>query len=85
MKKENKTLKDLKKKEIPFKWKTEGMTRFYNGISTWIEEEELKAEAIKWVKEDKYFLSKSKNDLNNGNIILERWMKRLNTTEEDLI
>ncbi len=45
---------------------------------------ELKAETIKWVKEDKYFLSKSKNDLNNGNIILERWMKRLNTTEEDL-
>ncbi len=66
-----KTLKDFTKEVIGIEDKL-------------ISSNKLKAEAIKWVKEDKYFLSKSKNDSNNGDIILGRWMKRLNITEDNL-
>ena len=43
---------------------------------------ELKAEAVKWVKEDINYCGK----INNGeaNVLIKRWMKRLNLTEEDL-
>jgi len=42
---------------------------------------ELKAEAIKWIKEDiKIFESDGGSDW----LQIERWMKRLNITEEDL-
>jgi hypothetical protein len=42
-------------------------------------EEELKAEAIKWIKED-YSLVVNKET----HIMLERWKNRFNLTEEDL-
>jgi len=45
----------------------------------------LKAEAIKWVKEDldcKQFYGMS--GLEAQDIFLDRWMKRLDITEEDL-
>ena len=55
---------------------------------TSVDREKLKAEAIKWVKEDLERL-KLRNDF--GNFIWERpidfiseWMKRLNITEDDL-
>jgi len=43
---------------------------------------DLKAEAVKWVKEDINYCGK----INNGeaNVLIKRWMKRLNLTEEDL-
>ena len=39
---------------------------------------ELKQEAIKWVKEDLELCS------THGFVVLERWMKRFNITEEEL-
>jgi len=46
-----------------------------------IHELDLKAEAVKWIKEDiKLF---EEEELGEWNLI-ERWMKRLNITEEDL-
>ena len=47
-----------------------------------ISEKELKAEFIKWAKEDK--LSMEKGTLMDEGELFSRWMKRLNITEEDL-
>ncbi len=45
----------------------------------------LKAEAIKWVKEDKEVETRlHTDDINTWDISLRRWMRRLNITEEDL-
>ncbi len=46
---------------------------------------ELKAEAIKWVKEDKEITKRLHvDDVATWGISIRRWMKRLNITEEDL-
>jgi len=62
---ELKTLKD-------FEWIIENREshKLYN---------EIKQEAIKWVKEDKMVIKSLREDF-----LLSRWMKRLNITEEDL-
>ena len=65
-----KTLKDLEFKSI-----TTG--------GTFVNSEELKQEAINWVKEDIRDLSLTKGEIFPSEII-ERWIKRLNLTEEDL-
>ena len=45
----------------------------------------IKAEAIKWVKEDREaYCRLHEDDMNTWMILLNRWMKRLNITEEDL-
>ena len=62
-----KTLKDIEKEYCLFK---DAKTKW--GI-------ELKAEAIKWIKED-YSLVRNKET----HIMLERWKNRFNLTEEDL-
>lgn len=46
---------------------------------TFISENDLKAEAIKWIKED-YSLVRNKET----HIMLERWKNRFNLTDEDL-
>ena len=47
--------------------------------------EQLKQESIKWVKEDKEAIGRlHPEDVGTWIISLERWMKRLNITEEDL-
>ena len=66
-----KTLKDLKRKAI-------GIEKEFFPIF----EEKLKAEAIKWVKDDKRRIKLGNINLQ---ILLTRWMVRLNLTGEDLI
>jgi len=63
-----KTLKDLKQG---------GKDEFHNQIIEFVNCYELKAEAVKWVKESK----KKFGDTSQCDF----WMKRLNITEEDLI
>ena len=61
---ELKTLKELRTKEFPM---GEGQEQF------------IRAEAVKWIKEDI-------EDSNKGSPhwIIQRWMERLNITEENL-
>ena len=57
---------------------------FYN-IKYSAQARELRAEAVKWVKEDKVRISKmTKNYQTPSRIILRKWMHRFNLTEEDL-
>ena len=45
----------------------------------------IKAEAIKWVKEDREaYCRLHTDDMGTWKILLDRWMKRLNITEDDL-
>ena len=73
--KELKTLKDIQK---PIR----------NTESSCIRVEELKAEAVKWIKEDRGLRKDNTIWTINGDELLDlledRWMKRLNITEEDL-
>lgn len=62
-----KTLKDV------------GEQYIHNDFGLMFSEEELKAEAIKWIKED-YSLVRNKET----HIMLERWKNRFNLTDEDL-
>jgi len=66
---ELKTLKDIKR--------TPGEKEF--GV---IEIDKLKAEAIKWIKEDLENIGNG--EINHPIRLLFRWQKRLNITEEDL-
>ena len=54
------------------------------GEDPYITKGKLKAEAIKWVKEDKkdFIMTPLENSI--ANIITLRWMERLNITEDDL-
>lgn len=75
-KEELKTLKDF---DV---WNT--IFKDENGISTphpFIDSDELKAEAIKWIKEDIKEVVKKKIQ---SWVIVKRWMDRLNITEEEL-
>jgi len=80
--KELKTLKDLDYWLTDELFYEQGKKRF-----KWTEEQHLinikkiKAEAMKWAKEDKI---KCMNEVTMGYEILEKWMKRLNISEEDL-
>ena len=79
MEKKLKTLKDLR---LPEEMKTQNPLG-YRALEILVKE--LKAEAVKWVKEDKKILKiihPTQYKLYNG--FLELWMKRLNITEEDL-
>jgi len=50
-----------------------------------VSESQLKAEAIKWIKEDIEYIGKVDNPCKLARIMdLYKWMKRLNITEEDL-
>ena len=49
----------------------------------YISEEELKAEAVKWVKKDKEDILKE-NSIITPIYLLKRWMRFFNLTEEDL-
>ena len=65
-----KTLKDIKVKK---------------GINNSTIRKDIKAEAIKWVKEDiKEFDIYLKENRDTADFLNKRWMKRLNITEEDL-
>ncbi len=45
----------------------------------------LKTEAIKWVKEDREaYYRLHQDDMGTWDILLNRWMERLNITKEDL-
>ena len=69
------TLKDLKQKEDDI-----GDVRYNLGM------ENLRKEAIKWVKKDFKFIKNVKNDLVQQELIIQEyeWMKRFDITEEDL-
>lgn len=54
-----------------------------NGVEGLIKRESVKAEAIKWVKEDKRMIQ-SENSIITPIYLLKRWMRRLNITEADL-
>ena len=63
-------------------WNIEAGEDKKGNLVKYFDERKLKAEAIKWVKEDI-------NDVCcftplNARQMIERWMKRLNITEEDL-
>jgi len=73
---ELKTLKDLREFEVPLY--NEDFTEV-DGIDYQVRVSELKAEAVKWVKEDRKEI-----DGELYNEIEKRWMKRLDITEEDL-
>jgi len=45
--------------------------------------QELKQEAIKWVKEDIFPSHRDGMDSYTKRVLTERWMKRLDITEED--
>ena len=45
------TLKDIEIKKIPIKWTIPGLGKYHDGIGEYIEIDDLKAEAMKWVKE----------------------------------
>jgi len=67
-----KTLKDIFKRQFE-------CDEYDSGECVSILETELKAEAVKWVKEDyKECYSYSQE------LIIKNWMKRLDITEEDL-
>ena len=70
-----KTLKDLERK-----W-DKNMS-----ITGSVDREKLKAEAIKWVKEDKDLEIDQERTMVVAlkSILIERWMKRFNITEDDL-
>lgn len=66
-----KTLKDLER----CWWHDKETGKIYRTV----DRQELKAEAVKWIKED-YELVKNPE----SHKMLERWKKRFNLTEEDL-
>ena len=79
---ELKTLKDLNIAYASTGYRTDKFA--WGGKAVRIDE--LKAEAIKWVKKDKEWTNEfnsydSRSDLS---YLLTRWMKRFNITEEDL-
>ena len=65
-----KTLKDLERKANP----------------DFVYSKEIKAEAVKWVKEDEKWIKGIKDEDTQQELIIYmyEWMKRLNLTEEDL-
>jgi len=89
------TLKDMQKKEHfkavmenTQKWGTIPMVNYNGSLSaeifrnTHVDINELKEEAIKWVKEEREKYGFMGIAVNNNQ--LKRWMKRFNITEEDL-
>jgi len=74
-----KTLKD-------FDW--EGNVSVFDGDMTGVDEEsikkELKAEAVKWIKEDLYHFKRDGLTTTTQLRMVKQWMKRFNLTEEDL-
>lgn len=73
--KKTKTLKDI-----------ESVGNTLEGLrEKWYSENELKQEAIKWIKED---IKLSKDEVKEMKLVadefIERWMERFNITEEDL-
>ena len=72
---ELKTLKDLPHynfEGVPMK----------NGVA--IDERNLKAEAVKWIKEDLYHFKRDGLTTTTQLRMVKQWMKRFNLTEEDL-
>ena len=69
-----KTLKDLKLDE----WDDHGE------IVKMVELPELKAEAVKWIKEDLYHFKRDGLTTTTQLRMVKQWMKRFNLTEEDL-
>jgi len=51
-------------------------------LESWVRIRELRAEAIKWVKED--FEEDSHDPYVGGGYFIAKWMKRFNITEEEL-
>ncbi len=78
MKEELKTLKDLRITKLPIKWTIPGLGKYHDGVSEYIEIDELKTEAIKWIK--------SRRDHKNTPSHTETWlmMEFHNITENDL-
>ena len=75
-----KTLKDLVKETM----KEAGIEKEEDCLIDW---EELKQEAIKWVKEDLKDIENNpllRVEESIGNRLIQRWMRRFNITEEDL-
>ena len=56
----------------------------YDESYTIVSVQKLKTEAIKWVKEDLVEFNIKLSEMNEPIIMLRRWMKRLNITEDDL-
>ncbi|HUW43845.1 MAG TPA: hypothetical protein VMV95_02715 [Bacillota bacterium] len=54
-------------------------------IEDFVETDELKAEAVKWVKEDFETIENIRNGLVvSADYFTKKWMRRLDITEEDL-
>ena len=72
-----KTLKDFR----PIEFKLEN----YKGDEFLLSAKELKAEAVKWVKEDYSIIEMIRDGLVvNADYFTKRWMIRLDINEEDL-
>ena len=87
---EKMTLETLKDLELPVGDTKEQCKIMINGLidkdCKFLSTLDLKAKAVKWVKEDKKRIERNPNFMERefAKIILRKWMVRLNITEEDL-